>query len=112
MSVTTNTNTVTQSILHTLTDYDVHHSGNPEIPETPEAPNGRNDVAIRRNQPENWPTNYQRIPAYRPIDRTLNDHPEERPDGSNPIEALFIFTMLNGCRINSVSKVKRHGGRP
>jgi hypothetical protein len=105
MSVTTSTNTVTQSFLHTLTDYDVHHSGNPENPETPSAPNTRNDTAVRRNQPENWPSNYQRIPTYRPIDYTLNEDPDERPAGSNFIEALFIFTMLNGCRINSVSSV-------
>lgn len=103
MSVTTSTNTVTQSVLHALTDYDVHHSGNPAVAETPEAPNSRNDTAAGANQPPNWPSNHQRVPAYRPIDRTLNNDPEERPAGSNAIEGLFIFTMLNGCRINSVS---------
>ena len=103
MSVTTSTSTVTQSILHTLTDYSLHHSGNPETAEVPEAPNGRDNAAVGRNQPQNWPDNYQRIPAYRPIDRTLNQHPEERPAGSNTIEGLFVFTMLNGCSINSVS---------
>lgn len=97
MSVTTSTNKVTQSMLQTLADYDLHHSGNPG---TSEAPETRNGTTIERIQLQDWAKNYRRIPAYRSIDRTLNERPNERPAGGNAIEGLFVFTMLSGCRIN------------
>jgi hypothetical protein len=100
MSVTTSTNTVTGGVLHVLTDYDLHHSGNPQDPKRPASPNAPHINPAEHSNPEWWPTNHRRIPDYRPVnqhlDRTL------RPDGINGMERTFIFTMLRGVQLNAV----------
>jgi hypothetical protein len=101
MSVTTSANTVTSSVLHVLTDYDLHHSGSPESEGTPAPPNPRNDLAAETSNPASWPRDHRRVPPFRPIDRTLSI--EDRPGGANLIEAMFITTLLNGVRVNAVS---------
>ena len=100
MSVTTTANTVTGSVLHLLTDYDLHHSGDPAHAGTPTSPNDHPVPGTQHGNPDNWPRNYQGIPDYRPINYNLD--PDERPAGSNPIEMVFIYTMLNGVRLNAV----------
>ena len=99
MSVTTTQNPVSQTVLHLLTDYELHHSGETTADGGLEAPNARN--AETSQNPEWWPTNYRRIPDHRPINRHLDK--SLRPNGTNPIEMWFIFTMLGGVTLKSVS---------
>jgi len=101
MSVTTRTNVVSGSALHFLTDYELHHSGDPEKPAAAEDPNFRADLAASSSNPPSWPTDHRAVPPYRPIDRNLDF--EQRPAGANLIESIFIATMLNGVRLNAVS---------
>lgn len=98
MSVTTTQNPVTGSVLQVLADYDLHHSGDPAQPQAAGRPNERPAPAI--SNPDWWPSDHNRMPAHRPINRNLVL--EQRPDGVNAIERLFIFTMLNGCGTNAV----------
>lgn len=100
MSVTTTANPVTGTVLSLLADYDLHHSGQSEV-DAPAAPNSRPQPQV--NNPEWWPTDHNNIPDFRPVNRNLDL--EQRPDGVNPIERLFIFTMLNGVGLNAVSIV-------
>lgn len=101
MSVTTVTNPVSSTVLQALTDYDLHHSGDPERPKTPESPNSRSRFSRGVENPEDWDTEHRRVPPYRPIDPSL--HGPERPGGSNPIETTFISTMFLGVRLVGVS---------
>jgi len=94
MSVTTTDNVITHStILQTLGDYELHHSGGPS--RAPPA-NLRSDVveAAHTANPADWPTDHRRIPAYKPINRDLDR--SQRPGGSNPVEQVFIYVMLHG----------------
>jgi len=100
MSVTTTANPVSGAVLQALADYDLHHSGNPEEPKTPESPNPRSDSSRSVETPENWDTEHRRVPPYRPVDPSrLNP---ERPGGTNAVETVFIFTMLQGVGLISV----------
>lgn len=101
MSVTTSSNVVSQTVLHLLTDYDLHHSGSAEQPESVAPPNPRTDLTAETSNPPGWPTAHRRIPSYRPIDQNLDR--DERPGGANAVESIFIITMLSGCLINAVS---------
>lgn len=101
MSVTTSTNTVTGGVLQVLTDYDLHHSGSPVTPGRPDSPNHAHTSVASHDNPEGWPTDHRRIPDYRPTNRDLDR--SLRPDGVNPIETTFIFTMLRGVQLAAVS---------
>ncbi len=101
MSVTTTANPVTATVLQALTDYDIHHSGNPEHPQTPEPPNQRDDSSAIVENPADWDTEHRRVPPYRPIDHNLIG--PERPGGVNIIETAFISTMFLGVRLIAVS---------
>ena len=101
MSVTTTANPVSGAVLQVLTDYDLHHSGDPARPRTPEAPKKRRtSLQTVIDRPEDWDNAHRRVPAYRPVDPSLRG--PERPDGVNPIEKTFIFVMLNGVGLMAV----------
>jgi len=57
-------------------------------------------TTISVENPVDWPQNYRRVPPYRPINRNLDRG--QRPDGTNPIERVFFFTMLHGVWLNAV----------
>ena len=99
MSVTTSTNTTTQSVRHVLADYDLHHSDDLQNPSELEPPN-RNTTPDVENPPS-WDREHSGVPPYRPINRNLDM--ELRPGGTNVVEAIFIATMLNGVRLTAVS---------
>lgn len=99
MSVTT-TNSVSSTVLQALTDYDIHHTGDPEHPRTPEPPNSQRQPSPL-DSPENWDTDHRRVPPHRPINHELRG--PERPNGVNAIEVGFIFTMFLGVRVIAVS---------
>jgi hypothetical protein len=94
MSVTTTSNPTTTELHRVLNDYTIHLTGVETEPVNP-----RSEPAVEN--PENWPDDYHNVPAYRPINRHLDY--EERPGGTNPIERLFIVTMLHGVWLNAVS---------
>ena len=55
--------------------------------------------------PANWPTEFRRVPPYRPVNRNLDR--SERPNGSNPVEAVVANIMLQGVQLQSVSGLVR-----
>ena len=101
MSVTTTANPVSGAVLQVLTDYDLHHSGEPARPKTPEGPDRRTkSLRLDAEPPEDWDNAHRRVPVYRPVDSSLRG--PERPDGVNAIEKTFIFVMLNGVGLMAV----------
>lgn len=102
MPMTTSTNTTTQSVLHVLADYDLHHSGDPQDPAEPEPPNRKATPKVEN--PSGWDTEHRRVPPYRPINRNLDM--DMRPGGTNVAEAIFIATMLNGVQLTAVSCIR------
>jgi hypothetical protein len=104
MSVTTTANTTTQSILHVLADYELTHSGEGQQTSAVEPPNPRNTNEERAENPEWWPEDYNAIPPYRPINYNLDR--ESRPWAQPGIETAFVWTMLNGVGVVSVSSSK------
>lgn len=98
--MTVTQNAVSQSVLHLLTDYELHHSGvdSTDAPVAPTNPMTR-PAALSQN-PDWWPTNYRSVPDRRPINRELDR--SLRPGGRHFMETWFIFTMLSGVTVMSV----------
>ncbi|GFF89036.1 conserved hypothetical protein [Aspergillus udagawae] len=105
MATTATTTETSTNSLSILADYELHHSGNEESQSSERAP------LSQAAQPANWPSNYRRVPAYRPANHALDQ--TERPAGSNPGEFVFIQVMLHGVWLNaSVARLWRlTGGR-
>lgn len=93
------------SLDETLQDYTLHLSASSPDAVEPNALDldapGTQIVQTHQNPP-NWPTDFRRIPPYRPINHNLDL--SERPNGSNTAELIFVFVMLNGVRLQSVGK--------
>ncbi len=96
MSATTTDNPTTTQLQHVLQDYEIRLTGTDNAVSAAPTPG----TAISTENPVDWPQNYRRVPPYRPIDRHLDR--EQRPDGTNPLERAFIFTMLHGVWLNAV----------
>lgn len=101
MSVTTTENRLYYNTVDILRDYDVHHT-NAEEREPLDSTLNEHPIPEPASNPEGWPTDHRRVPPYRPVNRELNQE-ERAPFGRNVVEGTFIFLMLNGVRINSVS---------
>ncbi|CAL3967005.1 hypothetical protein PZA11_003440 [Diplocarpon coronariae] len=100
MSLTTTDNPATLSLQQTLSNYDLHLTGEDNVdPVEKSAPSSRPGREAGAQNPSSWPQNYYRVPNHRPIDRTLNW--AERPTGSNPAEQLFIIVMFAGVSLNA-----------
>ncbi|ORY19316.1 hypothetical protein BCR34DRAFT_210704 [Clohesyomyces aquaticus] len=92
MSVTTTANPATYTLQSTLAEYGLHHSE--EVPldtslnahPSPSTPNAGN--------PATWPTDHRRVPAYRPVNRQL-DQTTRRRYTSTP-EQIFVGIMFTG----------------
>ena len=90
-------NTVTTSELqHILSDYKLHLTGSDETIKL--APLSS---PARPQNPSSWPADRHRVPPYRPIDRTLDF--DERPNGSNAAEHVFLVILFTGVFLNAVS---------
>ena len=101
MSLTTTTNPATVAAVQVLQDYNLHHSGTPENPQTAPPPNDRNaEEETSDVNPSWWPTDHNRVPPHRPINHNLDR--DQRPGGLDPVEQMFIFTLLHGVGINAV----------
>ena len=99
MSVTTTSNTTTQSVLNLLADYEVTHSGD-DTDATVEAPNPRPSAEEARQNPDWWTRDHNDVPTYRPINYSLDR--ELRPWARPGIETAFVSTMLSGVGIVAV----------
>ncbi|KIN09138.1 hypothetical protein OIDMADRAFT_150265 [Oidiodendron maius Zn] len=63
------------------------------------------------SNPPSWPSDRNRIPPYRPINRHLNL--EERPLGSSALERAFLVAMFSGVTMNaSMAKLWGATGGP
>ncbi|KAI6712515.1 hypothetical protein JHW43_004925 [Diplocarpon mali] len=106
MSLTTTDNPATLSLQQTLSNYDLHLTGEDNSdPVEKSAPSSRPGREAGAQNPSSWPQNYYRVPNHRPIDRTLNW--AERPTGSNPAEQLFIIVMFAGVSLNAACLAMR-----
>ena len=106
MSVTTTDNPITTTIQQDyLHDYNIRLTGGSDSVEAtqqpPAPPNTDNRPSPRVENPAGWQDQHRDVPPYRPVNRNLDR--EQRPWGSNPVESAFVFHMLSGVAVNSVS---------
>lgn len=105
MSVTTTANARTVTLRQTLAEYELHHSETNANPETGRpAPDAHAVPVATTGNPPDWDTTHRRVPPYRPI-RQENLNTEGRNEYNNNIERTFVFVMLNGVGIQSVSTI-------
>lgn len=99
MSVTTTENAAVYNTLNVLADYELHHSrAEPSAVAPPPNPNPNPATA----NPEDWPSDRNRIPPYRPVQPDLDQ--STRRVYQNPAERAFITMMFLGVRTNGVSR--------
>lgn len=98
-NTTTISRATTAEIQHILTDYEIHLTGS-ENGTTTQPPRLHQDQHSAAENPQNWPSDYRRVPDYRPINRELNY--SERPLGNSTFEFLFLNVMFTGVATNAV----------
>lgn len=98
MSVTTTANPIHYNVQAVLADYDLHHSGEPEEVDTSLNPHPA--PASTSENPSHWPTEYRRVPVYRPVNTELDQ--SERRVYLNGIERAFVGVMFTGVFLESV----------
>lgn len=101
MPVTTSTTTVSTTSRQVLSDYVLYHSGH-DVPleQPPRAHSSTVGNSGQHRNPNWWPSDHRRVPDHRPVNRNLDR--SQRPNGTNVIETIFIFTMLRGVQLNAV----------
>ena len=102
MSVTTTANPRTYNLQNTLADYDLHHSSeeparhedtlNAHPRSYPQGNGARN--------PQDWPADHRRVPAYRPVDPELDQ--SQRRVYPIPAVRAFVGVMFTGVFIEAV----------
>lgn len=97
MSVTTTENPIHYTLQATLADYDLHHTGEHDT----SVNSHPNPAANAQQNPSNWPVDYRRTPAYRPINHELDQ--SERRVYLHAGERVFVFAMFTGVLLQSVS---------
>lgn len=103
MSVTTTTNQTYYNTVNVLADYELHHSRSSPPTNAPVvAPPNANPNPSHQN-PDDWPTDRRRIPAYRPVQPDLDL--STRRVYLNPAERIFVTVMFMGVWTNGVSIV-------
>jgi hypothetical protein len=94
MSVTTTTNARILTTANYLADYDLHHSQPSDATSSPApAPNQHTDSSPSTGNPANWETQWNRVPAYRPVQNQLD---EQRNTYTSEIERNFVRVMFGG----------------
>ena len=94
MSVTTTTNARILTTANYLADYDLHHSQPSDASSSPApAPNHHTDSSPEAGNPANWETQWNRVPAYRPVQNQLD---EQRNTYTSEIERNFVRVMFGG----------------
>lgn len=104
MSVTTTDNARVTAVRHLLADYELHHSQPPEGEEQP-APEPNDQRELPSDNPPNWPTEWRRVPSYRPVQNQLDD---QREVYNNEIEHNFIRVMFGGVWMMAASHLNAH----
>lgn len=103
MSVTTTANARVVNLRQTLAEYELHHSETSANPSTGSPAPPPNPLATAStNNPSDWDVAHRRVPDYRPVRRENLD--EERNTYNNNIERTFVWVMLNGVGLQSVSR--------
>lgn len=85
----------------TLNDYRLHLTAVTTQNEFLSSPEEAPLAAASVGNPENWPTDFRRIPPYRPVNRNLDM--SERPFGWTPAGRVIVNMMMYGVAIQSVS---------
>lgn len=95
MSVTTTTNARILTTANYLADYDLHHSQPSDFASSPApAPNSHhNDSSPSTGNPPDWETQWNRVPAHRPVQNQLD---EQRNTYTSEIERNFVRVMFGG----------------
>jgi len=101
MSVTTTSNARVLTTASYLADYDLHHSQPSESESHPApAPNhtdspssSGSNSSLSAGNPPNWETQWNRVPAYRPVQNQLD---EMRTTYTSEIERNFVRVMFGG----------------
>jgi hypothetical protein len=105
MSATATDNPITTTLQHDyLKDYNIRLTGGDQVHATeihPAPPNTDNHPSQTVENPPGWDDQHRDVPPYRPVNTNLDR--EQRPWGSNAVESAFVFTMLHGVWLNSVS---------
>ena len=102
MSVTTTSNPLTYASAAVLRDYELTHSSDEEF--DPSLNSHPAPPTHSQSNPADWPTEYRRVPAHRPVNTSLDQ--SERRVYQNPIERAFIGTMFTGVYLQSVSNFR------
>ncbi|KAB2573879.1 hypothetical protein BFW01_g3638 [Lasiodiplodia theobromae] len=111
MSVTTTTNQTYYNTVNVLADYELHHSRSSPPTNAPVvAPPNANPNPSHQN-PDDWPTDRRRIPAYRPVQPDLDL--STRRVYLNPAERIFVTVMFMGVWTNGTAAQvwRRTGGK-
>jgi hypothetical protein len=93
MSVTTTQNARILTTASYLADYDLHHSQPSESTSSPAPAPNHTDSALSAGNPPNWETQWNRVPAYRPVQNQLD---EARNTYTSEIERNFVRVMFGG----------------
>ncbi|KAM0813755.1 hypothetical protein AB5N19_13754 [Seiridium cardinale] len=111
MSVTTTDNPVTSTISETLQDYEIHLTGEQDLPPRHVWVPLTDHSAPPVDNPEGWEDSFRGVPNYRPVNTELDR--ASRPWGSNAVESGFVFLMLNGVWLTGATNWlwRRTGGR-
>ncbi|KAL3422097.1 hypothetical protein PVAG01_06253 [Phlyctema vagabunda] len=91
----TTTTVTTRQLDQVLQDYKIRLTGAGEETEA----SAQEQQAAPVSNPTNWPTDRNRVPPYRPINRNLNL--QERSFGSNVPETIFLTIMFSGVALNA-----------
>ncbi|KAF2091442.1 hypothetical protein K490DRAFT_70289 [Saccharata proteae CBS 121410] len=112
MSVTATVNPITYNTLSVLADYELHHSPSQYDPSLNSHPLPLEVQQQPQQNPADWPVDYRRVPAYRPVNTRL-DQSHWRVYLSK-LERGFIAIMFLGVRTNIVysrCQEEKLGGR-
>jgi hypothetical protein len=101
MSVTTTANPIHYNLEAVLADYDLHHTEELDTSLNAHPAPTSSGTAESQHNPSDWPTEHRRVPAYRPINRELDQ--SERRVYLNGIEQAFVGVMFTGVFLESVS---------
>lgn len=102
MSTVTATGTITRNdTLSLLADYEIHRTPDTQIESGPPRVQPSESPVERIANPPQWPRDFHRVPAYRPVNRELDQ--SQRAVYQNRIEQAFVNVMLSGVWLNAVS---------
>lgn len=98
MSVTVTDNARITQARHYLADYELHHS-QPADHEARPAPPPNELGEVTTPGPQEWETEWRRVPPWRPVRNQLD---EQRNTTQNGIERGFIRVMFSGVYMMAV----------